>query len=236
MEIKKSPEADLNNKRLTFFLSGLVVALTAFYLILEWGGGSADGDELDQHHLFNEITKELDMIPMMKELPKVTPPQPKKEKPKLAEIKVADVIDDKQMEDASKDIDLEVPEMVPEVEEKNDPLSSVEMNKQQEDSVFRIVEQLPEYPGGITEFMKWLTKNLKYPTSAQRQHITGTCSVSFIVNKDGSISDIKVEKSLHRLCDAEAVRVLRMMPKWKPGHMKGEVVRTKVAIPIVFKI
>ena len=236
MEIKKSPEADLNNKRLTFFLTGLVAALTILYLALEWGGGSVDSDEAEQNKLFKELTRELDMIPMMKELPQVTPPQPKKEKQKVAEITVTDILDDTPANTATQEEALHVPELQPQVEEKNDPLSSVEMNKQQEDSVFRIVEQLPEYPGGISEFMKWLTKNLRYPTFAQRQKITGTCLVSFIVNKDGTISDIKVEKHLHRLCDAEAVRVLRMMPKWKPGHMKGEVVRTKIAIPIVFKM
>ena len=101
---------------------------------------------------------------------------------------------------------------------------------------FRIVEQLPEFPGGMVEFMKWLTKNLKYPILAQQQQIEGKVVVSFIVNKDGSIVNIKLEKSIHPLLDREALRVMRMMPKWKPGIENAKPCRTLFAIPVVFKL
>lgn len=234
MEIKKSPKVDLQNYRSTFFLFGAVVALGLLYMALEWGSGGQQ-DPNKQRSIFEEISRELDMIPLMKEEPKVIPPQPKMEKPKVEEIKVAN----EQMEqplNQEPEVKLEIPEFVPEVEERNDPLSSVEMTKEQADSVFRIVEQLPEYPGGMVEFMKWLTKNLKYPIAAQRQRIQGTCIVQFIVNKDGSISDAKIKKSVSRFCDAEALRVIRMMPNWKPGRMNGEIVRTQFVIPIEFKL
>lgn len=236
MEIKKSPQHDLNKVRPTFFMIGLIIALSIFYIALEWGGDETDDESLvDKEALARRMIKELDMIPMIKEEPKITPKMPKQDKKKAEELKV---VDKKPEEAAQKqdDINLVVPEMLPEIEEHNDPISSVEMTKHQEDSVFRIVEQLPEYPGGISEFMKWLTKNLQYPTTAQRMKMQGKCVVSFIVNKDGSVSDIKVEKPLNQFCDGEAMRVMRKMPKWKPGHMKGEVVRTKIEIPIVFKM
>jgi protein TonB len=102
--------------------------------------------------------------------------------------------------------------------------------------VLRTVEKLPEFPGGIVEFMKWLTRNLQYPSLAERQHIEGKVVVSFIVNKDGSIASPRIEKSVNPMLDGEAIRVVRMMPRWKPGIMNGKPCRTMFAIPINFKI
>lgn len=233
MEVKKSAKANLDNWRSTFFLTGLAIALAIFYAVLACGGEGSDNSAVKRDFL-QEITRELDMIPILKETPKIVPPQPKVEKPKVEEIKIVEGQESKM--DDNGIVDLTVPDVKPVVEEKNDPLSSVEMTKQQSDSVFRIVEQLPEYPGGVVEFMKWLTKTLQYPPGAQRMKIQGTCVVQFIVNKDGSISDAKVKKSLNRLCDAEALRVINKMPNWKPGKMDGKPVRTQFVIPIVFKL
>lgn len=117
-------------------------------------------------------------------------------------------------------------------EEKDEPI-----NQNDDDpETLRIVQELPQYPGGMTEFVKWLTKNLKYPTAALRSKIEGKVMISFIVNTDGTISDIKVVKNAHRLLDAEALRVAKLMPKWEPGKDHGKVCRTMVAIPIVFEI
>jgi len=101
--------------------------------------------------------------------------------------------------------------------------------------LFRVIEELPEFPGGATEFMKWLTRNLRYPTSAEEKKIEGKVIVSFIVNKNGSISDIKIIKSLDPDCDSEVLRVMKKMPKWKPGTEKGRPVRSEYVIPIIFK-
>ena len=100
----------------------------------------------------------------------------------------------------------------------------------------KIVEQLPEYPGGMVEFMKWLTVMLKYPDAALKRKIEGKVMVSFIVNADGSISDIKLVQGAHKLLDDEALRVVRLMPKWKPGLEGGRPCRSMISIPIVFEI
>ena len=105
-----------------------------------------------------------------------------------------------------------------------------------EDELMRVVEQLPEFPGGMAEFMKWLTRNLRYPNIAQKQRIEGKVVVTFIVNKDGSIANPKVEKSVNRFLDREALRVIGMMPKWKPGMIDNKPCRTMFAIPINFKL
>lgn len=101
---------------------------------------------------------------------------------------------------------------------------------------FRIVEQMPEFPGGATAFIQWLTHQLRYPPAAMSKKIEGTVVVSFIVNTNGSIADLKLEKSINPLLDQEAIRVIRMMPKWKPGLQNNKPCRTMVAVPIVFHL
>ena len=101
---------------------------------------------------------------------------------------------------------------------------------------FRVVEDLPQFPGGAVELMKWLTKNLRYPQQAQNKKIEGKVIVQFIVTADGSMSNLQIIKKLEASCDNEAMRVMRMMPKWKPGVQDGKPCRTMVCIPIVFKL
>ena len=101
---------------------------------------------------------------------------------------------------------------------------------------FRLVEDLPQYPGGAVELMKWLTKNLRYPKIAEMRKTQGKVIAHFYVEKDGSITGLKVVQSLSRECDKEALRVLGMMPNWQPGVQNGKPCRTKVSIPIVFKL
>jgi protein TonB len=101
---------------------------------------------------------------------------------------------------------------------------------------FRVVEELPEFPGGATELMKWLTENLRYPASAQQRKQQGKVVAQFIVNTDGSLSDFKIVNSVSPDLDREALRVLRMMPPWKAGQQHQKPCRTMVCIPIVFKL
>ncbi len=239
MEIKKSPKSDLRHYRLTFFLVGVVISLLALYAVLEWSGESS-GNESEQRNLLDELTHELDMIPLLKEDPIITAPKTKKkEEKKLEEIRVTDSEEANvvpELDNPEPMSEKQIDEQIPVDELKNDPLSLIEMTKQQKDSVFRIVQALPEFPGGMVEFMKWLTKNLRYPPVAQRSKIQGTCRVSFIVNIDGSISDVKLERGFNQMCENEALRVVKLMPKWKPGIDEGKPTRTKIVIPIVFRL
>lgn len=110
------------------------------------------------------------------------------------------------------------------VDEDNNPLS------------LHVLEQYPEFPGGMVELMIWLNENLKYPESARQHNIQGRVVVSFIINKDGTISDARVTTSMHPLLDREALRVVKLMPKWKPGQERNKPCRTMFVIPINFKI
>ena len=101
---------------------------------------------------------------------------------------------------------------------------------------FDVVEQMPEYPGGIKALFDYLCQNVKYPVDAEKQKIEGRVIATFVVETDGSISNIEVVKPAFPSLDAEAVRVLSAMPKWKPGMQSGKVVRVKYTVPISFNL
>ena len=107
---------------------------------------------------------------------------------------------------------------------------------QQEDVVFRVVEEMPQFPGGMQEAMTFLAKNVKYPVVAQQANIEGRVIVQFIVGKDGSISDVKTVRGVSPELDAEAMRVVSMMPKWIPGKQRGKAVAVKYTMPVSFRL
>lgn len=104
------------------------------------------------------------------------------------------------------------------------------------DTVFQIVDEMPQYPGGEEALMKYAAENIKYPQEAKDKNIAGRVFVSFVVEKDGSVNEVKVMRGIGGGCDEEAVRVIKSMPKWQPGKMKGEPVRVSYMMPINFKL
>lgn len=104
------------------------------------------------------------------------------------------------------------------------------------EEVFMVAEQMPEFPGGMKELLKFLQDNLKYPENAMKNNVQGRVIVQFVVEKDGTLTEFKVARSVDPDLDAEALRVLQTMPKWKPGMQKGQVVRVKFTVPVSFKL
>ena len=104
------------------------------------------------------------------------------------------------------------------------------------DMLFSVVEVMPQYPGGQIAMMQYLMKNIKYPEQAMKEGIQGRVTVRFIVEKDGSISDVKPVLSVHPLLNKEAVRVVESMPKWTPGKQNGKPVRVRFNLPVMFKL
>ena len=102
--------------------------------------------------------------------------------------------------------------------------------------VFDTVEQMPEYPGGMQAMIAFLQTNMKYPEDAAKQKVEGRVMVQFVVETDGSVTDVHVAKQVFPSLDAEAIRVVQAMPKWTPGKDKGRVVRVKYNLPIVFRM
>ena len=232
MEIKKSTKADLDGKRTQGFLLGVILVLTMLFVALEydWTASSSDYDFDALENIVKELDlealKEEERIPLIKE--QVV------ERPQSAD-KLNIVEDEPEVElkdeiAPPEDVELKT---VDEVENPDQPtVVDMELNPLN----FRIVEELPEFPGGATAFMKWLTNNLRYPTTAQPRKVEGKVVAQFIVNTDGSISNIELVTRVDPSLDREALRVLRMMPLWKAGKQNDKPCRTQVCIPIVFKL
>ena len=231
MEVKKSRGADLENLRVQGFLLGLVVVLAALFVALEWNSSDSGwaffeaDDDLEAEMELSPLKRDKDEIPMM------LPQEQQVEQPKSEQLRLVD-----------DDVELTFePEPVERPEEQKDQ-KAVDEDKPEvvdmynEPVDFRVVEDLPQFPGGASEFMKWLTKNLKYPASAQKKQVKGRVVAQFIVNTDGSVSDLELTEHLEAACDREVLRVLRMMPNWQAGVMNAKPCRTKVCIPIVFNL
>lgn len=105
-----------------------------------------------------------------------------------------------------------------------------------DEQIYDTPETMPEYLGGMEALSSFLSENIVYPDEAQEKGISGRVMVQYVIEKDGSVTEVKVMKGVDPLLDAEAVRVVKAMPKWKPGTVNGKPVRVKYMLPIVFKI
>lgn len=234
MEIKKNRNVDLDAHRWKFFLLSLIVVLASFVAILEYSSEETTYDGEDE-----ELTEELDLSLFKKEDDRIALAVKEQPKPVSDEIKVEKKTDELEQMDMPKPESDDIPQDTKEEvkDEEKDPLLAPADNAlDNNDKNFRIVSDLPQFPGGAVEMMKWLTANLRYPSSAQRKKIEGKVMVQFIIDSSGDMTDLKIIKSLEASCDREALRVMRMMPKWKPGIDNGQPCRTMVCIPIVFKL
>ncbi len=107
---------------------------------------------------------------------------------------------------------------------------------QSKQNVYDVVEQMPEFPGGMPAMIEFLQTNLKYPKDAIKQQVGGRVMVMFVVETDGTLSNVRVAKKVFPSLDSEAVRVVKTMPKWKPGKEKGRPVRVNFTLPVVFSL
>ena len=110
------------------------------------------------------------------------------------------------------------------------------IEEEEEDVVFQVVEKMPEFPGGQQALFEYLSKNIRYPVIAQENGLQGRVICQFVVNQDGSIVDVVVVRSVDPSLDKEAERVIKSMPKWKPGEQRGKAVRVKYTLPVNFRL
>ncbi len=118
----------------------------------------------------------------------------------------------------------------------DEPVAEVMKEENDDDKIFTIVEQAAEYPGGTEAMVKFLQKNMKYPAVARRMNIEGSVFVSFVIDREGVLSEIQVIKGISAECDKEAIRVIGLMPPWKPGKQNGKAVRCRFVLPVKFKL
>jgi protein TonB len=233
MEIKKTPQADMEQRRATGFLLGLIFVLAVCYVALEWNSTAGTDDGIDPIDL-TDLMHETDLVPMSNEeiITQLVEKQPSE---KGEQLNIVD--DDVEVETNEEEIATDDEQLLKELEQEQEDkaLAPLEVDPQNPLN-FHVVEDLPQYPGGAVEFLKWLTRNLRYPTLARDRKTQGKVVAVFYVEKDGSITGIQITQSLSPECDREALRVLRMMPNWQPGIYHDKPCRTKVQIPIVFKL
>ena len=227
MEIKKTPKADLENKKSTWMLIGYVIVLAFMFIAFEW---TKRDIKIDTSQALTDLYFEEEMVPITEQEEKVAPPPPE-----VAPINepLEIVADDADVEET---VIASSEETGQAVEVKYVPVTVVE-EEPEEQTIFEVVEQMPEFPnGGMAGLMQFLSKNIKYPTIAQENGTQGRVTVQFVVNKDGSIVDAKVIRGVDPYLDKEALRVIGTMPKWKPGMQRGKPVRVKYTVPVMFRL
>jgi len=226
MKEKKSAKADLESKRLIFIEIGFVVVLAIVYMAFE----------IKSYDTAAAIQFERKVVLVEEEMVEITqhekidlPPPP----PAHQAIQFQAVEDDIEV-----NMDLEIDAEASETTE----VEAVTWTRPEaveeivEEEVFVIVEQVPEYPGGDEARLNFLRNNIKYPQMAREAGIQGTVYVSFVVEKDGSVTQVKIARGIGGGCDEEAIRVTKMMPKWKAGKQRGKEVRVSYNMPIKFTL
>ncbi len=221
MELKKHPSADLKRKYALFLSIGLLISLTLVTTAFEWKTYGTMMMNLDAVMAQNDEIPEI--MPAT-----VIPPPPKPPK----EIKIIEVPNDEKVDEIKIEIDL--PEFDDPVE---DIISYVEPPAEEPATMdFIFVETQPSFEGGIEAFYRYVGKNMNYPGKAKRAGIEGKVFVSFVIDKDGSITDVKVLKGIGAGCDEEAIKVLQNAPKWNPGKQRGKAVKVRMQLPIIFAL
>ena len=225
MEEKKSPKANLENKKLMFMQIGMVISLLIAWLAFEHK--SYDKREIDESLLKREVVLDEEMVEITKQ--EEQKPQPVEMPKQTTQLEIVE--DDVEVEDIELNAEVDQTEVI----EEYVPVE-VEEEEVSETEVFTIVEEMPAYPGGDAKLYEYLGKNIKYPQIARESGIQGRVFVNFVVEPDGSVSNVKVMRGIGGGCDEEAVRVIKTMPKWKPGKQRGKAVRVTYTIPVVFKL
>ncbi|MDR1380009.1 MAG: energy transducer TonB [Tannerella sp.] len=228
MEIKKTPRADLEKDISLSFLMGLVLALAVLFVGFEWG--EEDIRVATDDGLSTVIDEEEIEMTQQDEI-KLPPPEPEVVKePDILDI-VEDEVKVENIQMASSEDDMSQAQ-------KDTYVAPVEEAEEEVDEnfVFVTVEKMPEFPGGDAALLKWISDHVNYPTIAAENGIQGRVSCTFTVNADGSVSDVEVVRAVDPNLDKEAIRVLKMVPKFKPGEQRGKPVRVKYSVPVRFRL
>jgi protein TonB len=223
MELKKHPDSDLFRKSSFYMSIGLMISLLFTVVAFEWK--SYDDNDLVNLGALDADFEELQDIPITEQPP---PPPPQVTPPEIIEVPDEEEIE----EEIEVNLDVEVTEetVIEDVVFEEAP------EEEAADEIFQFVEDQPAPLGGMKAFYAYVGKNMKYPAQARRMGIEGKVYVTFVVGKDGALTDVRVLKGIGAGCDMEAIRVLSGAPKWKPGKQRGRPVRVRMQLPIIFKL
>lgn len=231
---RKSHQVDLEASRPVFFLLGMVFVLSLCYVAMEYRSVPTSWEM--EESMLDDVAFDLAFRPKPIDKDWVAAPRPEVRPTPVVSTRLkavdeavtrqAKLPDRASLLRESDDAEVAEAKVAETLRQRDEPKGSTDER----------LSQLPEFPGGWAEMVQWLTKNLRYPPQAQASQLQGRVVVSFIVNADGKLSDVKVAKSAHPQLDREAVRVVRKMPPWKPGTENGKPCRSMVVIPVVFKL
>lgn len=229
MEIKKSPKANLENQKGIALLMGLIVALSVVFVSLEYSSYSSNDDNTISKIDIADVDEQLLIQDQKQPEPEPEPEAPKVEVQLPEEFKVVD--NEKEVAKVvlvSNDEGKKLPPPTVVVPDKG--------GDEEAEQIFTVVEVQPEFPGGFAALNKYLSQNIVYPQIAADNGVHGKVIVGFVVEKDGSISQIKVLRGVDPELDKEAMRVVKSMPKWKPGQQQGRAVRARFTLPVTFQL
>jgi len=228
MEPKKSPKADLENKKTLFLQIGLVIALVLCLLAFNWTTGQKDDSIFDG---MTEQAIEEEQIPVTEEMPPDQAPPPEVTVTDLFEIVQDDVV---LTTEVSFDDDETTEDKVVEIYA---PVSLQAEEEATEEEIFVIVEDMPKFKGGdINKFREWVQKRVRYPEIASENGIQGKVYITFVVEISGLVSNVSITRSVDALLDEAAKEAVEASPKWEPGMQRGRPVRVRYSIPIIFQL
>lgn len=236
METNKTLNEELRSQKSTGILIGYVLALAAMFVAFEYTQREIKIVETEKIYDFK---MEEDMIPITQQQEIVAPPPAAA--PKVAEI-INIVENDTELPEEEIETSEEVNQAITTVVGTGAPSAVATgpvgpvVEEVDDDRVWESVEENASFPGGEEECMKWLKKNIKYPSICQEQGVQGRVIVAFVVNRDGSIVDVKVVRSPDEHLSEEAVRVVKLMPKWKPARQGNRTVRSRFHLPVMFRL
>ena len=223
MEIKKSPKADLENKKAVFMQIGLVVVLSLVLIAFEW---TTTDVNVNTGLLDAEVKVEEEIIPITRQEEVKPPPPPPP--PRVTDI--LNIVDD----DVDLDDDLEILDTEMDQHKPLDFQPIVIEEERDDTPVFYIVEEMPLFPGGEEALTRYLSTSVKYPVIAQENGIQGKVFIQFVINTKGEVTNATVLRGVDPSLDREALRVVQAMPTWKPGKQRNRPVRVSYTVPINF--
>ena len=228
MEIKKTEKANLENKKLLFVEIGLVISLAITFFAFEWTSKETKVSTLEDNA---EVVLEEEIIPITQETPPPPPAAPKI--PVLSD--QIDIVDDEiEIED---DMFMNLEDDASLGVEIMDYVEVEEEVVEEEAIPFQLVEEKPSFQGGdANQFSKWVNQRLVYPEIAKENGVQGRVTLQFTVEKDGSVTKVKVLRGVDPSLDKEAVRVVSMSPKWKPGKQRDRAVPVTYTFPVIFQL
>lgn len=224
MEAKKSEKADLTNKSLFFFSIGLFVTMSVVLAIFE-NRTYDDSVDLAKNRNTDQMEEVMDVPPT----DQPPPPPPQVQQPQVVEVPDEEKIEEEIL--VNLDVELTEETKVEQIEIKQEKEEAEDVNQ-----IFTIVEEQASPIGGMQAFYKYVGEKMKYPAQARRMSVEGRVFCEFVVNRDGTLQDVRVIRGIGAGCDEEAIRVIQSAPSWRPGKQRGKPVRSRFNLAIIFKL